>query len=426
MIKKIVKISLKPIVYSILFFLTIRRIIIGGPISLQEQTLEKTAPEILLWVLLLLLFLWMIVTNSKTGNIFHIWQQNWLLFVFILFSWSSLIWSLNINATFYKGIVILGCTFIAAFTGIEYIRDYFIRGFWWLSTIIVMLTLAVALLFPAIGTHIGFPYYGAWRGIFWSKNYMGPIMAFGNLVFLFSIYFSRKKWFALLGNIILYVLTAVLVILSKCATAVILLFVLNSCFLLAIAWVSWNKYLRKVHYIMLAVLFFVSLTIMLLNINSVLGLFGRDSTLTGRFPLWSYLIQNGWENHLLVGSGFGATWESNNFRFIAQGNVGWSLVPLVSDSGYIDIFLHLGLIGIILLISIIFLCIYRVVRNALKERTVLSFFPILIMVFAIVVNLSLSFFLELESLIWFLVVFALFASSHFYTGDKLNKLLPTN
>ncbi|MGD0877078.1 MAG: O-antigen ligase family protein [Anaerolineales bacterium] len=404
------------IAYALLFLLTIRRVIGNGLLSLETQAFEKTIYEMALWVLLTVIFLWIAHDLSIIRKMLAAWGKNWYILIFILFALCSVIWSTNTIASIYKGISLVGCSVIAAFTGMAFSNKNLFRGFWWFFIFVTIATFAMALFFPGVGTHIGYPYYGAWRGIFWSKNYMGPFMAFGNLVFLFSIYLSWKKIPALFGNILFYLLTALLAILSKCASALILMVILNLGFLLVLTWVRWKMLLNKSHYIIGAIVSVLLITIFFLNLNFFLGLVGRDPTLTGRYPLWSYLIHYGWTNHPILGSGFGATWESNNFRDTTGIAVQWNLTPLVSDNGYIDIFLDLGLVGLVLAISLILFCLFRVVRYALKEQTVISFFPVLLMVFVIIVNLDLSFLLNLEFFAWFLMIFALFSTTPLSLG----------
>jgi O-antigen ligase len=148
-------------------------------------------------------------------------------------------------------------------------------------------------------------------------------------------------------------------------------------------------------------------------LDFVFGLLNRDTTLTGRLQSWSYLINSGISTHPLFGSGFGATWVSIQFRAVTQAAIGWDFAPLSADNGLVDIFLNLGLVGVILLISTVLLCLFRVVRHALKEQTIISFFPVLVMIFVITANISVSFILELESFAWFLMVFALFSTTPF-------------
>jgi exopolysaccharide production protein ExoQ len=413
----------EPFAYAVLFLLTIRRIIGNDLISLENQALEKTIHEMILWILVTLMFFWIAYSKSILQKMLLAWRKNWIFLLFILFALCSIAWSINIGASVYRGISLIGCSAIAAYTGLTFSNKILFKGFWWFYVFIAIASFTLALFFPSFGTHIGYPYYGAWRGIFWSKNYMGPMMTFGNLVFLFGITLSWKKLLAWLGNILFYLLTALLVYLSKCASALILMVALNLGFLLAFAWVKWKKLLKKKHYIIGAIVSILLIIFIILNLNFFFGLLGRDTSLTGRFPLWSYLIHTGWTNHPILGSGFGATWETNNFRYTTAIAVKWDTTPLVSDNGFIDIFLDLGLIGVALSICVILVCLYRVVKHANKEQTVISFFPVFVVIFVIIVNSTLSFFLNLESFTWFLLVFALFSTTPLPVGKPAESQL---
>jgi exopolysaccharide production protein ExoQ len=411
MLKKGFFVAAETIAYLLFFFLTIRRIVGDGLLSLEEQAFDKTIHEMVLWFLLILVFSYFAFKQSVIQQFFLLWKRNWILLPFLIFALCSIAWSTNVVATIYKGIVLLGCTTIAAYTGLAHRYTFIFRELKWFLFCLAIVTFIFALADPLAGTHVGYPYYGAWRGIFWSKNYMGPMMAFGNLVAVFNIAESRKKLLPFLGNILFYVLTALLVFLSKCATAIILFVVLNLGFLLVVAWVKLKSRLKKIHYITLVLVCIVILVIGSLNLNFLFGLLNRNATLTGRLPFWSFLLDTGLNNAPIIGNGLGATWESNNFRFTSMSDIKWDLPPLVSDNGYMDIFLHLGLIGVSLLIIAVLFCLFRAVRYAIKFQSIGSFFPILSMIIIIIVNFSLSFFLELESFAWFLMVFGLFSTT---------------
>ena len=402
---------IEPVAYVIFFLLTIRRIIGDTFYSLEQQAFEKTIHEMVLWVLITGLFFWIAHSKSIFHKMLAAWKKNWFVLIFILLALCSIVWSSNKDASIYKGISLIGCSAIAAYTGLAYSNKNLFRGLWWFFVILSIASFTLGVFVPTIGTHIGYPYFGAWRGIFWSKNYMGPILAIGNLVFLFNIVLSRKKILLLLTNILFYLLTALLVILSKCASAMIIFAILNLGFLLVLAWLKWKGSLKKTHYLVGAIVAIFLIVLIILNLNFFFGLVGRDSTLTGRYPLWSFLIHTGWANHPIVGNGFGATWETNNFRYATEIAVGWKLPPLVSDNGYIDIFLDLGLVGIILSIGMILVSLYRVIRHAFKEQNLTSFFPLFLVTFVIIVNIDLSFFLNLETFAWFLMIFALFSTT---------------
>ncbi len=429
MLRKGFLVAAETIAYLILLFLTVRRIIGDGLLSLETQAFEKTVHEMVLWLLLILIFAFFAYKNSAIQQYVSFWKRNWILLTIVVFALVSIAWSTNMVATIYKGIVLLGCTSIAAYTGLVHKDTFLYKELKWFLFGLAIVTFIFALVDPLSGTHIGYPYYGAWRGIFWSKNYMGPMMAFGNLVAVFNIAKSQKKIFPILENILFYLLTALLVFLSKCATAVILFVVLNFGFLLSVAWVKVKKHLKKIHYIVLTLACIVILVLGSLNLNFLFGLLNRNASLTGRLPFWSFLLETGLKNAPIIGNGLGATWESNNFRITSMSKINWDLPPLVSDNGYIDIFLHLGLIGVSLLIILVLFCLYRSIRHAISVQSIAGFFPVLLLLIIIIVNSSLSFFLELESFAWFLMIFALFSTTPLSTrlnGMNKFKKSPTN
>jgi O-antigen ligase len=412
MLKKVLDVFVEPVAFMGLFLLTINRIIWGGGwISISESTFEKVLPECVSWILVGVLFLW-IAKQKKNINIYiMVWRRNWILLGFILFAICSLFWSEYFLVSLYKVFVLIACSAIAAYIGITFPSNILLRKLSWFFVIVASLSYGLALLIPAMGTHIGYPYFGAWRGLFFAKNYMGALMAFGTIVFLFNIISFKKRFTIRLLSFCLYLLTAELVFLSRSATAIILFVILNSGSLLVFAWVKWKNRLHPGHYIVLGILFTGMLILALSNLDFLFGLLNRNTTLTGRLPLWSFLINSGISKHALLGSGFEATWASDQFRLATQAAIGWDYAPIVSDNGLVDIFLHLGLVGVILLISTVLLSLFRVARHVLKEQIIISFFPVLLMIFIVTVNMSLSFILELESFVWFLLVFALFSAT---------------
>jgi exopolysaccharide production protein ExoQ len=408
MLNKVLSAAVKPIAYTLVFFLTIRRVVGRGLLPLDTETFARTVHEMVLWILLTALFVWIAQREGVLNTLIQAWKKNWSLVLFIGFVLLSIVWSTNVYASIYKGIVVVGCSFIAAYTGVAFPKKSIFKGLGWLFAIMAVASFLLGAFVPTIGVHYGYPYYGAWRGIFWNKNYLGPFMVFGNLIFLYHIFNSGKRVFPLIGNSLLYLLTAGLVYLSKCATAAIMLIVANAGFLAAAAWVKWRKRLSKAHYLALAGGVVILLVIFLLNLNFFLGFLNRDTTLTGRFPLWSYLIQHGWNTSPLIGSGAGAAWETGDFRIEVGNVVGWDFPPLVADNGFVDMFLNLGAIGLGLFLVALFTAIFRTIKFAFQEKTMTSFMPAVLMAVITVGNLALSLFIELEALTWFLMVFVFF------------------
>jgi O-antigen ligase len=347
------------------------------------------------------------------------WRKNWVLLGFILFAICSIFWSDFKVASLYKVIVLIACSAIGGYVGMTYTINNFIRKLFWFFVITVSLSYGLALLFPSMGTHIGYPYFGAWRGLFFHKNFMAEIMAFGTITFIANIFSIENRMILRLVSICFYVLTAGLVFLSRSASGIILFVILNTSFLLVAAWVKWKNHLGRLHYYGLGILFIGMVILTFTHLNFVFGLLNRNATLTGRIPEWSYLITSGMSQHPLLGSGLGATWVNDQFRSITQATTGWGFAPLSADNGLLDIFLNLGLVGVILLISNVVLCLSRVAKHALKEQTIISFFPAFLMIFVITANISTSFMLEHESFAWFLMVFALFSTTPLPRGKPV-------
>jgi exopolysaccharide production protein ExoQ len=423
MLKKVLNVLVEPVAFMGLFLLTINRIVWGGGwLSISASTFEKVLPEYISWILVGVLFLWVVKQKKNLQVYVFAWRKNWILLAFILLAICSLLWSEHFPASFYKVFVLIACSAIAAYIGITYSSNVLLKRLSWFFILISSLSYVLALFFPELGTNKGYPYYGAWRGWFTIKNYMGPIMSFGSIVFMIKLISIDKKLFSRLTSGCLYLLTAGLAFLSRSATAMIIFAILNGSLLLIFAWVKLKNRLRAGHYIVLGILFAGTLILALSNLDFLLGLLNKNTTLTGRLPMWSFLINSGISKHPLIGDGFGATWASDQFKLATQSAIGWWFAPITSHNGLVDIFLHLGLVGVLLFISMVFFIFYRVIRYALKNKTIISFFPVLVMIFILLVNISESFILELESFAWFLMIFALFYTTPLPPGKQSETL----
>jgi exopolysaccharide production protein ExoQ len=80
----------------------------------------------------------------------------------------------------------------------------------------------------------------------------------------------------------------------------------------------------------------------------VIELLGRDSTLTGRTDLWKQLLGIG--TNPILGVGFESFWLG---PWIEQLREGRSWVPNEAHNGYLETYLNLGLVGLVVLIGLI-------------------------------------------------------------------------
>jgi exopolysaccharide production protein ExoQ len=168
--------------------------------------------------------------------------------------------------------------------------------------------------------------------------------------------------------------------------------------------------LQRVHFLSILGFGFLAAILVLTNLDLVFGLFGRDATMTGRVGLWSHLLDIAARRPWL-GYGFGAFWTFDSSREEIRQLAGWTSQPLIADNGLLDIFLHLGVTGVLLFVGVLALVTVRSIRYALARKTLAGFFPLLVMVHASFANISFSLFAETEVFIWFLIVAVLFMTT---------------
>jgi exopolysaccharide production protein ExoQ len=393
---------------AILFMLlaSIRRILMSGYIYLEGDTFEKVYPEMFLWLISMLVLLWLRKQENPYPVFLNTLKRNWPVLLFIGFSWLSLIWSVNTLVTFYKVFILTISSVAAIYVG-EYLGlQKFLNILAWFCGGIAILSFMLAVFAPELGIHTKDLYLNSWHGIFWTRGRLGSFMAFGSLVMLIRMASANKK--TVIVYAALYLLAVSLVFLSRSATSVIVLVLVHILFLICVAWRKWNKHLTSRHYVLIGSTGIISILLIVANLDFFFGLLGRESSLTGRIPMWNYLIQNVFKERPILGYGFGALWEHDNFRVQMQGAVGWLYPVAAADNGFLDVLLNLGVVGLALFLTVISLACFRTVRYARDQKSILGFFPLLLVVSILVTNLTLSYFFEFEFFTWFLLAVVLF------------------
>jgi O-antigen ligase len=139
---------------------------------------------------------------------------------------------------------------------------------------------------------------------------------------------------------------------------------MGSAMLFAMMFSKMGQKRRNVH-LMSAVFVGISFSVLFLHIGegAALGAMGRNATLTGRTEIWEGLMNfsvNPW-----VGTGFENFWVGERLAKI------WAAGGLLngineSHNGYIEVYLNLGWIGVVLLAAVLFSG-YRHAMNAFRR-----------------------------------------------------------
>ncbi|WPD20236.1 O-antigen ligase family protein [Thermaerobacter composti] len=236
---------------------------------------------------------------------------------------------------------------------------------------------------------MGPPHPGAWRGVFTHKNTLGRLSVLALIVYwtLFRQERRHRVVWALLG-----LAGTVTLIGSRSATSLAMALLLPPC------WIAIQIMTRLQRAYRLAIAPFMVALILVLSImlpsqlESILGFFGRDLTLTGRIPLWRTLIPIALERPLL-GYGYGAFWLGERSPLAAVWARSWN--PPHAHNGYLDLWLELGLVGAVLSVLLLVLTVFRSAAWVFRENgSEISTFAFLYSVFFGLANATESVFLE--------------------------------
>jgi O-antigen ligase len=240
-----------------------------------------------------------------------------------------------------------------------------------------------------------------WIGVTGHKNQLGQLCAICGIFLLRRL---LKKWPRVdLTDAFLFLLTAYLLVGSESQTAVVI-FLLGA-MIVALQFFSKGNTRKVNRIIIFSLIFFLALQAVLITVlnTSIFDLFfsstGRDSSLTGRVPLWQELIRIGSQRPIL-GSGYGSFWSSNAVYDLWE-KVNWT--PVSSHNGYIDIFMNLGLVGLLTLIIFLFHA-YRNISRSLETNREFGNLNFVFFIVILMQNIAESTLSVANSFLWILIL----------------------
>ena len=256
------------------------------------------------------------------GDYIKAWKKQLPLITFVAFCICTLIWSVYFTASMYELAAMIFATLIGVYLAVRYKPEtgFEILRYFGIFSIIASYILLLAA--PPLARLDNPVFNGAWRGIFWHRNHLGSLMAFFSAIFLIKAATVKHLRVQLGLNIILYVLSVVLIFGSRSATGILIFFFLNGLLVLTFLWLKFRQSLKKYHYIGMAIVGGIIIVLLLSNLNFIFGLVGRDTSLTGRIPLWVDLLSRTWSQKPILGYGFGALWNQEAFRILDANEAG--------------------------------------------------------------------------------------------------------
>lgn len=265
-----------------------------------------------------------------------------------------------------------------------------------------VVSMALGLLDPERGIAHGV-YEGDWRGLYGHKNALGLYMALGTIVLVLAARSAAKWRAAAWGGA---GLCLALVVLSRSATALVVTGSVLA--LLPLLYVMRERSVRTVLFslVMLLVVGGGAMVVSL-NFEAALGLVGKDVSLTGRVPLWGYLLDQARARPWL-GYGYSAFWLgwTGPSEFVSHVTGGW--YPSHAHNGLLNLALQLGLIGVALFLLGLASALYHALRGLVDGPPAGGIFTLSMISFLLFTSISESTILTYDSMFWLLYTVAVF------------------
>jgi exopolysaccharide production protein ExoQ len=368
------------------------------PMLRRTTGAETAESEALAHVVLLPLYAvlgWIIVTHPR--GFVRVAARGLPVFALVALAILSTLWSMEPDLTLRRGIALLAPTALGIVLAQRFATDELMRLVAWTLGIGAVMSTIAALGMPDLGIST-IEYGSAWQGVYGTKNSLGKAMSLGVVLFvLLAMRTRERRWMTWLAA----GLCAALVILSKSASSLVvaggvlaLIPLFRSLRLRATATVGL--------WVMAILLGGILLTIVIANAEPVFAAFGRDVTLTGRTDLWLIVLGSIAERPWL-GHGYNAFWLGwDGASASVFGSLGWE--PPHSHNGLLDLWLDLGLVGVITFLAGFGLAARDAFRSASSTPTIAGLWPLAFLSFMILANSSESHILRQHHYLWILYV----------------------
>ena len=342
----------------------------------------------------------------------------------------SVVWSTNPGETLAHSRALFSSTAFGIYLATRYTLKEQMRLMVWLFAVYVLLCFIVPLVLPSYGTDINVDGL-SWQGIAGHKNSLSAAMGVAGMLFLdLALYgYKYRRVFSVGAGISFLVL-----VLSKGKGGLAVFMGLLP--LLPLYKIAKQEYRLRTFFGIFAFVISVVLIVgTLINLEFItVDLLGKDVELTGRVPLWNYLIQRGLEKSWL-GYGYGAFWTNPNEVLQIALNVHWmagianGATKAHAHNAYIDLFLQLGGVGLSLMILSFVTLLLRVVLLLGLTKQIEYFWMLQLLLYMAIGNLvnNPGEFLAYRSLYWVLYVStacstAIHLKRILKTGNKLENL----
>jgi len=341
----------------------------------------------------------------------YISRDRWVL-PLVLLAVASIFWSDFPAAAFRRSFSLVGTTAFGVYFATRYTIKEQVRLLGWMFGITVILSFIFIIFPPQYGISGGV-HAGAWRGIWSHKNGLAQRMAVSANVFLLLSFSLRQNrwltWVMLLSSVFLEVMARSTAGLLAMSVTMVMIPILQ-------AFKLRSRFMVPTVISIIATSGLIGI-FLAYGAESVLAFFGEDVTLTGRAEFWPIIFTKIQEQPLF-GYGYETFWYNGingPSADIAYATMS-GFVPTHAHNGFLQLWLHLGFVGVLLFVVGLWTTILRSIAFFRARRSFEAMFPLLYCTLIIMFNLSESAILEYNQLTW--VTYVAIALSVLYLPEQ--------
>ncbi len=312
----------------------------------------------------------------------------------------SAAWSDDPGVTLRRSMALLGTTAFGLYLAARFSIRQILLFFAWSLGICAVSSIIFALMLPEFGLMHGF-HEGAWRGVFIHKNLLAYNMAWAAAIFAILALHERRHRLVLLGGM---TLATLLIVVSQSVGGLVLLLSLPPILVLASIATRPGSSILSLSAVALAATIAIGV-VAAIQIESLVESLGREQTLTGRMDVWDI----GWsmiQDRFWKGYGYGVFWIGSSYGLSVFESLGW--YPSDSHNGWLELWLNLGLLGVVTMAACFFAALLAAVRRGSEERSMRTYSVLVLLLLLLVMNLAESRLVQSNAIHW--VIFVTMAS----------------
>ena len=323
---------------------------LSQPETSAEGHSEGSPLDATVFLVLILAGIWVLQQRKLNWSV--LWARNILIWLFFLFAAISILWADDSFLALKRWIKGLGNLVMALIIVTEHRPDEAL-GFVLRRLGFVLLPLSVLFIkyYPELGRayHMGEPMF---TGATYGKNALGQLCLILGIYFLWELIQKHGKpvppgkRLQYSVYLVMLSMTAWLLYMANSATSLSCL-IIATCFLLVVRLPALVKKPSRIFILGLVCVVVFALLESLFHIKeTIILMLGRRPDLTDRDIIWKLVISM--QDSPLIGSGYESFWMGERLIKIWQ-HLGARIIQ--AHNGYIELYLNLGIVGLVLLVS---------------------------------------------------------------------------